>query len=143
MSLRSTGNGCTISVSSGRWRTLTEEGDLFRLVRSAVRRGSTIATAMGRLIFAVIAVLILTVGALSTESRIPQVLQNTGLRHTSKISRMTECGGEELPPRQVSEFRAVPPVLTPVTVPYCSPEIPLAEFTDTSRAHGLRAPPLA
>ena len=142
MSLRLTNIGCRINPRLISGRSLTKEDGLLRLVRSAARQGGAIATAMGRLLVVAVGLLILTVGVLAAESRIPQAYQNTGLRHTSKISRMTECGGEELPPRPIAESRPAPPVVVPVIAHSFSPAVILPEFTGVSRAHGLRAPPI-
>ena len=67
---------------------------------------------MGRVAVVAVALLIVTIGTLTTETRIPQATQDTSLRHTSKISRMTECGGDEMPPPLIAESRTRPPSRT-------------------------------
>lgn len=131
-----------INLRPERRRTLIEENGLFRFVRSAARRSGPVATAMGRTIFVTVALLIVTVGVLATETRIPQATQDTSLRHTSKSSRMTECGGDEMPPPLVAESRSAPPRATPHTFHDNSFDVVFPEFSGAPQAHGLRAPPL-
>jgi hypothetical protein len=94
-------------------------------------------------VFVAIAVLVVTVGVLATESRLPNPGQNTVSWHTSKSSRMAECGGDKLAPVQVDDSRPAPPVVPTVIIHYYfSPiELPLAELAGFPQAHGLRAPP--
>jgi hypothetical protein len=97
---------------------------------------------MGGTVFVAIALLIVTVGVLATESRLPNSGQNTTSWHTSKVSRMAECGGDELAPVQTDDSRPAPPVMTLEVIHYFSPmEFPLPELAGAPRAHGLRAPP--
>jgi len=91
-----------------------------------------------------IALLIVTVGVLATESRFPNAIQNTTSWHTSKSSRMAECGGDELAPVETDDSRPAPPLITTVIAHYFfSTELPLQELAGAPQAHGLRAPPRA
>jgi hypothetical protein len=97
---------------------------------------------MGRVVFVAVALLIVTIGTLATETRIPQATQDTSLRHTSKISRMMECGGDEMPPPLIAESRSALPSATPHPSHDYSYDVVFPEFTGVPQAHGLRAPPL-
>jgi len=92
--------------------------------------------------FVAIALLIVTVSALATESRFPNPGHNPTACHISKVSRMTECGGDDLVPTQVDESRPTPPVITVEVIHFFAPiEFPLPELAGVTQAHGLRAPP--
>ena len=118
---------------------------LLRFARCAARRGSSIATAIGSIAFAAVALLIVTVGVLATESRILSNGKNTTSWYTSKSSRMAECGGDKLAPVQTDDSRPAPPIITTEVNSQFSPispiELPISEFAGVPQAHGLRAPP--
>ncbi len=116
---------------------------MVRFVRCAARRQNSLAGAIGSIIFVAIALLIVTVGFLATESSLPRTAQDTASWHTRKVGRMAECGGDEFVPAQIEESRLAAPIVTPVTTHYFSPiEFVQPELVGVSQAHGLRAPPL-
>src|SRR5208282_5914184 len=129
-SLQSTGIWSRISPLEVLGQMPVGVNSLFRIVRCAARRGSAIATAMGTAVFVAIALLVVTVGVLATESRLPNSGKTPTSRLTTKSSRMAECGGERLAPVQVDESRPAPPVITTVVIHFCfSPiELPLSEL---------------
>ena len=144
LSLRSTGSWCRISPREVQGLMPAGVNGLLRIARSAVRRGTSIATVIGRIVFVAIALLIVTVGVLATESRLPNPTQNTTAWHMSKSSRMAECGGDELVPVQTDDSRPAPPIITTAVTHYFLPiELPLQELAGAPQAHGLRAPPRA
>jgi hypothetical protein len=109
-----------------------------------MRRGKSLATAIGGTVFVAIALLIVTVGVLATESRLPRTARDTASWHTSKVSRMEKCGGEELAPVQLDVSRATTPVIATEVIHYyrfSRIESPLPELVGVPQAHGLRAPP--
>lgn len=99
---------------------------------------------MGRFILVGIGLLIVTVGVLATESRFPQAGRpDSACWHSSKASRMTECGGKDLAPPLSVESRASYPVVKPVAVRFLPfRTLALPELAGAPQAHGLRAPPL-
>lgn len=120
--------------------------NLFRNVRCAARRGSAIATAAAELVFVAIAVLVVTVGVLATESRLPNPGLKTSSWYASKSSRMAECGGDELVPVETDDTRSTPRLVTMEAPLHCwlvPIELPLPELVGVPQAHGLRSPPLA
>lgn len=117
---------------------------LLTLARSAARKGSAAAKSFCGFAFAAIAILIVTVGVLSTESRLPNIGQGTNSWHTCKTSRMTDNGVDELAPVRVNEAEVVNPVIPSDYEPHLrAVTSPLPELTGAPQAHGLRAPPLS
>lgn len=119
-----------------------EENNLLRRTWCATRRRNSIAQAASGNALVAIALLIVTVGVLAIRSRVVTAGQNTASWHTSKSSRMVECGGEELTPAPREDTRPLPllPQLEPTH--YLSPrELPLPELIGVFPAHGFRAPP--
>ena len=127
-----------------------EVKSLLRNARNAARRGSCIAKALGRVVFVAVALLVVTVGTLATESRLYTTGRNSTSWHTSKSSRMAECGGEKLAPAQTDDARSFAPFapfhqtekiafyrISPIIV------VPLPEIAGVPQSHGLRAPPLS
>ena len=144
LSLRFTGRWCRIGPCEVLWRMPSGVDSLLRSARCAARRGNCIATAVADVIFVAIAILIVTVGVLATESRIYTPGQNPTTWHTSKSSRMAECGGDKLSPAQTDDSRPAPPVkATETAVSYFlfPLELPLPKLVGVPQAHGLRAPP--
>ena len=144
LSLRSAGSWCRIRPSKGLWEMPTGVDSLLRFARRVARRGSSIATAVADIIFVAIVLLIVCVGVLATESRLPNPGQNTPARHTSKSGRMAECGDDRLAPAQTDDSRPRPTVLTteaPVHYWLFPIELPLPELVGVPQAHGLRSPP--
>ena len=116
--------------------------DLLRVLHCAGRKGTGVATLIGRTLFIAIALLVVTVGALATQSRLPNAGQNTSSWHTSKLGRMEACASQEEAPAPPLVFQ--PAVHSPTAEPEFHPapmESPLAELAGVPRAHGLRAPP--
>jgi hypothetical protein len=99
---------------------------------------------MGRFILVAIALLIVTVGVLATESRFPQAGQrDSACWHSSKASRMTECGGKDLAPPLSEESRSASRIVKPVVLHFLPfRTLTLPELAGAPQAHGLRAPPL-
>jgi hypothetical protein len=112
-------------------------------MRSVSRPDNSIATIMGRIVLVSIALLIVTVGVLETESRVPQAMQGSA-RHTSKISYAKECSSGEVAPTVIDRVSPVCFVQLQVVARHCSAttEFVLPKFTGFARALGLRAPPL-
>ena len=89
-----------------------------------------------------IAALIVSVGALSSASRVYGHAGRSS--HTTKTARMAETGAGKIAPIKnevvASALPVNPPILTshlPVT------EIPIPERPGSTESHGLRAPPTA
>lgn len=144
LSLQSPGSWCRIKSRSLFGQMSIEVDSLLRSVRGAAHRGSSIAAAMGSTFLVAIALLALSVAVLATEARLPNAGQNTSSWHTSKSSRMAECGGDELAPVQTDDSRPTPRVLTTAAAIHdClfPIELPLPELVGVPQAHGLRAPP--
>jgi hypothetical protein len=96
------------------------------------------------MIFVAIALLIVTVGVLETESRLPNAGQNSASWHTSKVSRVAHCSGDELAPVQINDSRPAPAIVTVEVIHHFFPlEFVLPELASAPQAHGLRAPPHA
>jgi hypothetical protein len=117
---------------------------LLRNVRFTARRGGAIAKAVADAVFVAIAILVVTVGILATGSRLPNFGQDTTSRHTSKSSRMAECGNNELSPTDTDDTRPAARVLlveTPTHFWFIPQELPLPEMVGVPQAHGLRSPP--
>ena len=120
--------------------------NLFRNARCLARRGGAIATAAAKLLFVAIAILVVTVGVLATESRLPNAGLKSSSWYASKSSRMAECGGDELVPVETDDTRPTPRVVTTEAPIHCwlvPIELPLPELVGVPQAHGLRSPPLA
>jgi len=119
-------------------------GDLLRVAQCLAHKGTCIATLIGRALFVAIALLVVTVGVLATESRLPNARQNTASWHTSKLSRMEECGGRESEPAPSGVSQPPPLSLTVDRKPHFAlVESPLPELAGVPQAHGLRAPPVS
>ncbi len=117
---------------------------VLRLDRHEVRRRSGVAKRLCGVAFVAVALLIITVGTLSTESRVAARGQNTSSWHTSKTSRMTESGAQELAPVESAVVESAIPVISPEFKPHLPfIESPLPDLTGDPQAHGLRAPPRA
>lgn len=119
---------------------------LLRNARKAARGGSCIAKAVGRIVFVAIALLVVTVGTLATESRLPLGGRYSSSWHVSKSSRMAEFGGEKLAPVQSEDAQPSAPIVQTETfsLSFCRrPSLPLAvpESISIPESHGLRAPP--
>ena len=142
MSLRAAGKQCRINPRQVQRRRPTEEGDLSRFVHSAARAGNSVATVMGRVLFVGIALLIVTVGVLSTESNVPRPVQSASSWHTSKISRMAEGAGDEFAPPAADASAPAPSLaVTSIEKEFFPTEFVFPEIAGAPRAHGLRAPP--
>jgi hypothetical protein len=102
------------------------------------------ARPLGNLVFAAIALLVVTVGVLATESGLPKAGRNSASCHTSKSSRMTELDRDELAPAQTADSRSSPFIVTSETDRFhCdSPDLLPRGLGAAPQAHGLRAPPL-
>ena len=121
-----------------------EANGLLRLTQGASPRRSALADAASLIACIAIALLIVTVGALATETRLANVDGNTTSWHTSKISRMMECGGDRITSPQTDHSRPVPLITTTQPIAYLSSsEMPAPELADAPHEHGLRAPPRA
>jgi hypothetical protein len=117
---------------------------VLRLARGEARKGSGVAKTFRGFAFVAVAILIVTAGALCTESRVAARRQNTSSWHTSKTSRMTVSGADELAPVKSEQAESAIPVISPEFKPDLPPiESPLPELTGAPQAHGLRAPPKA
>ena len=115
---------------------------MLRYAQVAAPQKTSIATVLGRVLFAAIALLVITVGALATESNLPRTNQRTNSWHTTKSSFKAECGGDLWVSPQVDESDPSTPVV--VQTPrqsLLSFEQPPLETTGAIQAHGLRAPP--
>ena len=113
----------------------------------AARRSSCIAQALGKIVFVAVALLVVTVGTLATESRLPTAGRYSSSWHISKSSRMAECGGEKLAPAQTEDAQPSTPVVTPDILNLsitrtASIVLPVPEIAGVPQSHGLRAPPL-
>jgi hypothetical protein len=99
---------------------------------------------MGRIIFVAIALLIVSVSVLATESRVWRAQRDTASWHTSKVSRMVQSGGDELVPVAIDDYRPAPRIVV-VAVVYNLPpmKFDLQEVAGVPQSHGLRAPPLS
>jgi hypothetical protein len=100
---------------------------------------------MGSVVLAAVALLVFSVGILSTEGRVLSPRQNTSPWHTNKSSRMAEARSDELAPVQMDELLPIVYVLTaqPISNSVAATlESPLKEFVGVLPSNGLRAPPL-
>ena len=144
LSLRFAGSWYNLEVRQVLGQMVTGVNNLLRNARYAARRGSSKATAVANVIFAAVALLVVSVSVLATESRLPNTLRDTSSRHASKSCRMVECGGDELAPVQIDESRPTPYIVRPESVIHYSPtpiESPLPELVGVPQAHGFRSPP--
>lgn len=115
---------------------------MVRYLREVSFRGTAVATAVGRLLFAVIAVLIVTVGTVTAGSRLPTVGRCSASWHTAKIVRMTQKGGDEAETLQVETVCSCPREVTAQPKPYpAGPSLPT--LTGAFPQDALRAPPRA
>jgi len=136
------GSSCNVGPSEVLDTMSPEVDRLLNSARCAAHRGRGVAKVFSKLAFVAVALLIMTVGVLSSESRLPTAGQSTGSWHTSKTSRMTLGGGTELAPVQTDEARPAAPIVAPELIRYSSPiDLPLPELAGAPQAHGLRAPP--
>ncbi len=119
--------------------------NLLRMARNASHRGRFLARVAGKTLIVTIALLIVTVGVLATQSRLHPAGQSGTSWHTSKSSRMAECGGEKLAPAQTDDSRPSAPSFKTEVIIHYSPlspvEFPLTELAGVPQSHGLRAPP--
>ncbi len=138
------GSSCHVGPSEVLDTMSLEVERLLNSARCAAHRGLGVAKVFSKLAFVAVALLIVTVGVLSTESRLPTAGHTSASWHTSKTSRMTIGGGSELAPVQQDEARPAAPIVTPELTRYSPPiDLPLPEIAGALQAHGLRAPPLA
>jgi hypothetical protein len=97
---------------------------------------------MGRLLLAAIAVLLLTVGTLATRARLPNEGAKSNTWHTAKITRMLECGSDEVRSPQVKKTPSYPPKVTIRLTEYVPAEtVSFPNLTTAFPQHVLRAPP--
>ncbi|MGD0226162.1 MAG: hypothetical protein ABSF71_27840 [Terriglobia bacterium] len=120
---------------------------MLRMARNASRRGSFLAGVVGKTLIVAIALLIVAIGVLATQSRLHPAGQSGTSWHITKSSRMAECGGEKLVPRQTDDSRPPAPILKTEVIIHYSPvspiEVPLSELAGVPQSHGLRGPPRA
>ena len=113
--------------------------------RFGTRKGNGTARTFCGFAFLAIAILIIAIGALSTESRLAAPQHSaSNLHHTSKTCRFAEGGANEIAPAKSENDETATLVVRTEFTPHAIPlESPLAELTGASQAHGLRAPPRA
>jgi hypothetical protein len=121
----------------------TQVDSLLRRTLCAFRRGRAIAGVLGKTVYAAITILIVTVGVLVAESRLPNPGPDTTSWHTSKIARV-EFGGGQTMPLQAPDSWPPSRVVLPRSIAYFPPlEAVLPQLVDAPQEHGLRAPPHA
>ena len=100
------------------------------------------AAAMSRVLFAVIAVLLMTVGTLATRARLPNEGAKSNTWHTAKITRIVECGCDEARSPQVAKTTRYTPKLTVWPKSYVpAAAVAFPNLTGAFLEHVLRAPP--
>ena len=105
-------------------------------------RGTEVAAALGRLLYAGIVVLVVTVGTLAAGSRLPTFGQYASTWHTAKIARVAENDNDEAAPLQIEDFWSYPRDVIPEPRPYSlAPNLP--NLTGAFPQQVLRVPPRA
>lgn len=144
LSLQRSRKWCRIGASEVHAQMLLRLNSLLRFARRAIRGGASIATVMGRVVFASIVLLVVLLGVLSAETRMPGRVGSGTSQHLSKVSRMVECGGDKLALPQIEiSHDALSVSGSRVFVRFPPLELPIHELGNTLPAHGLRAPPLS
>jgi hypothetical protein len=136
---------CTIGASGDLNISSPEVNRVLTMARFGARKGNGEARTFCGFTFLAIAILIIAIGALSTESRLAAPRHSTSaLHHTSRTCRLAEGSAYELAPvNRENENKAIPVVQHEFTPHILALEFPLLELTGAPQAHGLRAPPRA
>ena len=145
MSLLLSGSWCRIGPSGESDTISPEVNRVLTMARCGPRKGSGAAKTFCGFAFLAIAVLIIAIGALSTESRLAAPRHSTRtFHHTSKTCRLAEGCADELAPVDSENDESATPVVWYESTPHLQiVESPLPELTGAPQAHGLRAPPRA
>jgi hypothetical protein len=145
MSLLSSDSWCTIGPSGDPNTSSHEVNRVLTMARFGARKGNGAARMFCGFAVLAIAVLIIAVGALSTECHLAAPRHNTSaLHHTSRTCRLAEGGAYEVAPvNRENDDKSIPVVQNEFTPHILALESPLLELTGAPQAHGLRAPPRA